>query len=98
MSYTVQMPVACCYSQHTAALLHLAAATAPAQMCFIAMQALDRAFNAFVPLLYVMWTQARGTTGASATAALVLDVLAYLHFARSKNALYADLVQVSSNL
>lgn len=64
----------------------------------ISMQALDRAFNTFVPLLYVMWTQARGTKDASATGALVLDALAYLHFARSRNALYADLVQVSSKL
>lgn len=61
-------------------------------------QALDRAFNTFVPLLYVMWTQSRGTTDASATAALVLEALAFLHFARARHGLYADLVQVSAGL
>lgn len=96
MVVVAQMPVACCCVWHTAALLHIATATSPAQMFTppIPMQALDRAFNTFVPLLYVMWTQVRGTTGAPATAALVLDALAFLHFARSRNALYADLVQV----
>jgi hypothetical protein len=48
-----------------------------------------------MPLLYAMWTHARSTVDASAAAALVLDALAFLHFARARHGLYADLVQVS---
>lgn len=48
-----------------------------------------------MPLLYAFWAHARGTADAAGTAALVLDVLAFLHFARTPHGLYADLVQVT---
>lgn len=59
-------------------------------------QALDRAFATAMPLLFAMWTHAQRTVDAGGTAALVLETLACLHFARMQHGLYSDLVQVRS--
>lgn len=59
------------------------------------LQALDRAFGTFLPLLFAMWSCWQRTADAGGTAALVLHALAFLHFARARHGLYSDLVQVS---